>query len=412
MDTIKNYDNGLTLIVSEGGALSCSFAIMIGTGSVNETNENNGISHYIEHMTFKGTNKYNSYEITEILDNNGASFNAYTSNETTCFYAQTIVDKLESTFSVMSNMVYNSTYPDDEAKKEKGVIIEEIKMSNDNPEDVCFDLAASAYFGNSGYGRTILGTSKNVASFKKQDILRYLKDYYTAENTVISFAGNLTLKEAERLVEEYVLPYVNTSKTASSTKRNISNKKQFLSRDKDVEQVHFCLTFPSVSYDSPSRVASEMAVALLGGGMSSRLFRKIREELGLAYSVYSFASRYKDVGTVSIYAGLNGDKVDSGFNAVIDLINNLNKNGITEAEFTKVKNSIKASTVFALEKPSTKVQLFSRYYLATKKLYKYEDRIKALDSVMINDVLEKLKEFDFNNMSSAIVGKNVKPLKI
>ena len=412
MDTIKKYKNGLTLIVSEGGALSCSFAIMIGTGSSNETSKTNGISHYIEHMNFKGTKNYSSFDISSIMDTNGASFNAYTSNETTCFYAQTIKDSLESTFAVMSEAVFSSIYDDAEAEKEKNVIIEEINMSEDSPEDVCFDLSALAFFGNDGYGRTILGSSKNVSSFTKEDIKKYLKEFYTADNIVISFAGNLTLFEAEKLVEKYVLPVINEEKLSPSPERNIKNKKQFLSKTKDIEQVHFCLSFPSVSYADENKVASEMAVSILGGSMSSRLFRKVREELGLAYSVYSFASRFKDVGTVNIYAGLNSDKVDLGFNAVVDVINEINKNGITDAEYLKVKNSLKASTIFALEKPSTKVQLYSRYYLATGRLYDFNERIKALEKVSKLDIEEKLKEYNLFDMSSAIVGRNVKPLKI
>ncbi len=412
MDTIKKYDNGLTLIVSEGGALSCSFAIMVGTGSVNETGKNNGISHYIEHMNFKGTDNYSFYDISEIMDTNGANFNAYTSMESTCYYAQTIKDSLERVFSLMSEMVFSSNYGDAEAEKEKDVIIEEINMSEDSPDDVCADLAALAYFGNDGYGRTILGSSENVSSFTKKDVLDYLKDYYVAENIVITFAGNITLKECETLVEKYVLPVIKVGKRAKTPEHNIVNRKQFLSKDKDIEQVHFCLNFPSLSYVDENRIRSEMAVNILGGGMSSRLFRKVREELGLAYSVYSYASRYSDAGVINICTGLNSGKVDVGFNAVIETIDDLVKNGITDAEFTKVRNSLKASTVFSLEKPSSKVQLFSKYYLMTGKLYNFEDRIKALESVTKKDVEEALKEFNKYDMSTAVVGRGVKPLKI
>ena len=166
MDIIKKYDNGLTLIVSEGGALSCSFAIMVGTGSVNETDKNNGISHYVEHMNFKGTDNYSSFDVSEIMDTNGANFNAYTSTETTCYYAQTIKDSLERVFSLMSELVFASKYADEEAEKEKDVIIEEINMSEDSPEDVCMDLLSQSYFGKEGLGQTILGSIKNIKKAK------------------------------------------------------------------------------------------------------------------------------------------------------------------------------------------------------------------------------------------------------
>ena len=412
MDIIKKYDNGLTLIVSEGGALSCSFAIMVGTGSVNERADNNGISHYIEHMNFKGTDNYSSFDISEIMDTNGANFNAYTSTESTCYYAQTIKDSLERVFSLMSEMVFASKYSDDEAQREKDVIIEEINMSEDSPDDVCADLASLAFFGNDGYGRTILGSRENVSSFTKQDVLNYLNDFYVAENIVITFAGNVDLKECENLISKYVLPMIRVGKKAETPIHNTVNKRQFLSKDKDIEQVHFNLNFPSLSYVDRNRLKSEMAVNILGGGMSSRLFRKVREELGLAYSIYSYASRFKDVGVINICTGLNSEKVDLGFNAVIETIDDMVKNGITDAEYIKVKNSLKSSTIFSLEKPSSKVQLFSKYYLMTGKLYNFEERIKALDSVTKKDIEEATKELNKYDMSTAVVGKKVSPLKI
>ena len=412
MDKIKKYSNNLTLIVSEGGALSSSFAIMLGTGSVNETDKNNGISHYIEHMNFKGTKNYSCYDISNIMEMAGANFNAYTGNETTCFYAQSIAENLEKTFGVMSEAVFNSIYLDEEAEKEKNVIIEEINMSEDTPDDVCFELSSKAFFGDDGYGRTILGSQENVSSFTKQNVLDYLKDNYVAENTVITFAGNVTFEQAQKLVEKYVLPIIPNGKKADIPKHNITNKKRFLHKCKDVEQVHFCLSFPSLSYLDNDRVKSEMAVGVLGGGMSSRLFRKIREELGLAYSVYSYTSRFKDVGTVNVYAGVNSDRVDDAFNGILESLEEFKKNGISNEEFEKIKNQLKSSSVFAMERPSSKVQLFSKYYLMTGKLYDFNERLSAIDKVVKEDVEKMAFEYNVNDMATAIVGRNVKPLKL
>ncbi len=412
MDKIKKYSNNLTLIVSEGGALSSSFAIMIGTGSVNENAKNNGISHYIEHMNFKGTKNYTCYDISNIMEKAGANFNAYTGNEVTCYYAQTIAENLEKTFSIMSEAVFQSTYLDEEAEKEKNVIIEEINMSEDTPDDVCFELSSKAFFGDDGYGRTILGSVDNVSSFTKQNVLDYLNDNYVAENTVVTFAGNVTFEQAENLVEKYILPIVKVGKKADIPSHNIINKKQSLYKCKDVEQTHFCLSFPSVSYVSSERIKSEMAVGVLGGGMSSRLFRKIREELGLAYSVYSYTSRFNDVGTVNVYAGVNSDRLDDAFNGILETLEEFKKNGISDDEFEKIKNQLKSSTVFSLERPSSKVQLFSKYYLMTGKLYDFNERMLAIDKVNKEDVEKMAYEYDINNMATAVVGRNVKPLKI
>jgi predicted Zn-dependent peptidase len=412
MTKLKKYQNGLTLIVLEEQALSVTFAIMVNAGCINETAKNNGISHFVEHVNFKGTKNLTSFDISNKLEFLGSQYNAYTGMDVTCYHAQSLPENTEKTFEIFADMVFNSTYLDEETSKEKGVILEEIKMSNDTPDDVCFDLASTAFFGSDGYGMTILGSEENVKSFKKQDFLNYLKDFYVAENIVVTFAGNLTKDFAESLVEKYVLPFVKEGKSAKTPDHNVINKRDALVKIKDIEQAHFCLSFPSVSYVNEDKIKSEMAVSILGGGMSSRLFMKIREELSLAYSVYSFASRFKDVGLVSIYAGVNALKVDDAFGAIIDTIKEVNKNGVTEEEFNKVKNQIKSSTIFALERPSAKVQLLSKYYLLTGKLYDYYERINATDKITKKDVEEKMKEFDVYNMSTAIVGKNVKPLKI
>ena len=410
MNKVKKYSNGLTLITSEDTNPSCVFGIMIGVGSINESEDLNGISHYIEHMSFKGTKNLSAFDIPNKMDLNGANFNAYTSTETTCFYAQSIKENLENTFMIMADAVFNSTYPDSEAEKEKKVIIEEINMSEDSPDDVCFDLSSKAFFGNDGYGRTILGTQKNVLSFSLEDIKNYISSFYVAENIVITFAGNIKEEYADYLVNKYVLPYICNNKKGDSPKYNTQNKKGKLSKDKDVEQVHMCLSFPSLNTLSPNKIHSEMAVSLLGGGMSSRLFTRVREELGLAYSVYSFASRYKDAGTVNVYAGVNLERYEEAFEEILKTIEKFKKSGISDEEFLKVKNGLKASTLFALEKPMTKVQLLSKYYLLFNDLYNYEKRLEDIDNVKKQDIEESINEFDVNNMATAVVGKGVKPL--
>ncbi|MBR2322569.1 MAG: insulinase family protein [Clostridia bacterium] len=406
----KKYPNGLNLIVCEGGAISCSFSIMIGTGSINETDKQNGISHYIEHMNFKGNKTYTSYDISDIMESNGANFNAYTSLETTCFYAQTIVDSLEKTFSVMAESTFNSIYPDDEAEKEKGVIIEEINMSEDSPDDVCYDLIMKAYYGEDGYGRTILGSKENVSSFDKKAVFDYLKDFYVAENTVISFAGNVTLERADYLVQKYVLPIINQGKKVKTPKHNTNCLRQNLVKIKDIEQAHIALAFETYPYGDINRVKNEVAVGVLGGGMSSRLFRKVREEMGLAYSVYSFASRYKTAGSVSVYAGVNLSEYKSAFQAILDVINELKRNGVTQSEVEKVKTQLKASTVYSQERPLGLSQFYASHYLKTGTIYDFNERIKQIESVSLDDVNKEFEKFNSLDISTAVVGKNVEKL--
>ena len=406
----KQYPNGLNLIVCEGGAISCSFSIMVGTGSINETDKQNGISHYIEHMNFKGNKTYSSYDISDIMESNGANFNAYTSLETTCFYAQTIEDSLEKTFSVMAESAFNSIYPDDEAEKEKAVIIEEINMSEDSPDDVCYDLIMKAYYGEDGYGRTILGSKENVSAFDKKAVFNYLKDFYVAENTVISFAGNVTLERADYLVQKYVLPIINKGAKVETPKHNTKCLRQNLVKIKDIEQAHIALAFETYPYGDINRVKNEIAVGVLGGGMSSRLFRKVREEMGLAYSVYSFASRYKTAGSVSVYAGVNLSEYKNAFDAILEVINELKRKGVTKSEVEKVKTQLKASTVYSQERPLGLSQFYASHYLKTGTIYDFNERIKQNESVSLDDVNNEFEKFNSLDVSTAVVGKNVERL--
>ena len=408
----KVYDSGLKLIIKPmAGLLSVSTGIFVATGSRNETAENNGISHFIEHMMFKGTKTRSAFDISDHIDRIGSNINAFTSRDITCYYTLSTYEHQAETFEILSDIFLNSTFPDEEIEKERGVVIEEINMTEDAPDEVCFDLVATAFYGDTELGRTILGPIENIKKFTRKDITDYMSKRYVPKNVVISVAGAVNVEETIALVDKYFANFVGEFDTTVQCE-NVPTYTQSLAKNKDIEQVHIALSLPSYAYGDKRLNALSIANTVLGGGMSSRLFMKIREELSLAYSVYSFASRFKDVGLVSIYAGVNALKVDDAFGAIIDTIKEVNKNGVTEEEFNKVKNQIKSSTIFALERPSAKVQLLSKYYLLTGKLYDYYERINATDKITKKDVEEKMKEFDIYNMSTAIVGKNVKPLKI
>jgi len=407
----KKYSNGLNLIVSEGGAISCSFAIMIGTGTINETSANNGISHYIEHMNFKGNKKFTAYQITDIMESLGASYNAYTAMETTCFYSQTIKDSLEKAFEVMAENAFDSIYLDEESAKEKNVIIEEINMSEDTPDDVCYDLLTKAYYGDNGYGRTILGPQSNVSSFTKEDVFNYLNDYYVAENVVISFAGNVTLEEADDLVMKYVMPIIKSNPLKPTPSHNVKCLCNHLVKSKDIEQTHISLAFPSKAYGENRRIVSEYANSILGSGMTSRLFRKIRDELGLAYSVYSYANRYKTTGTLNVYAGVNANEYKNAYDAILQVIEDVKKGGVTQVEVDNVKMGMKVATVFAQEKPLSLARSYATLFLRSGEIYDFEERLREIESVTIDEINQEFLTISDNLMASAVVGKNVEKLK-
>ena len=204
MEKIKTYNNGLRLVVKTmPGLYTVSLGILVNTGSINETAENNGISHYIEHMLFKGTEKRSAFEISDSTERLGSQINAYTAKENTCYYVKSTKENFRASAEILSDLFFNSVFDDEESAREKGVIQEEIHMCDDAPEDLCFDLLAESYFGKSGLGRTVLGTSENVDRFTKEDILSYMDKYYVPENVVVSIAGNITFSEAEKICDEF-----------------------------------------------------------------------------------------------------------------------------------------------------------------------------------------------------------------
>lgn len=410
MDKIKKYDSGLTLIVNEGGAKSCFANIMAGVGSSSETKEIYGISHYIEHMNFKGTKRFSAFDISSEMEKLGTTFNAYTSTEVTDFYVHSLEENLERSFDILTDLVFNSVYSDDEAAKEKGVIIEEINMSNDSPDEVCAGLLDEAFFGNEGYGHAILGTAENVSKFTKSDVLSYKQKHYTPDNIVVCFSGNVSLERAEYLTEKYLIPQLLDGKKEEDKNFNVKNLTRSLKKTKKIEQVHICLGFNSAKYADDRRVYSEIASGILGGGMSSRLFQKVREELGLAYSVYSYTYRYKKAGMAVIYAGVNKDKYESAYEAILNVLKEASENGISDEEFERVKTGLIASTVFGEEQVSRKNDLFPKHYLLTNELYDFDKRLATIKAAAKSDVEEAMRLYSREGMSAAVVGANVKKL--
>ena len=280
----KRYENGLRLVVKKmGGVKSVAMGILVGTGACVETSAQDGISHFIEHMQFKGTNKRNAFEISDAFDRLGAQVNAFTGKEITCYYSKCISEHTENCFELLSDLFLNSTFPEEEMEREKGVVCEEISMNEDTPEDLCLDLLSRAAFGNKGYGRNILGTAKNVKSFTRADIETYKRARYCPENIVISFAGDVDGETAQRLVEKYFrdLEKGNFERVSSVFR----HKPQSLLKTKPIEQMHLGLAYPTVARGDKLEDVINIVNGVLGGTMSARLFQEVREKRGLAYSV-------------------------------------------------------------------------------------------------------------------------------
>ncbi len=413
MSYIKRYDNGLRLVLSQiQGMYSVSVGVMVRTGSINENKTENGISHFIEHVLFKGTNKRSAFEISDYVDRIGAQINAFTSKELTCYYTKSTKERLEDSIEVLSDIFFNSTFEKEELEKEKGVIIEEINMCEDTPEDLCFDLLSKSYFGKEGLGQTILGSVKNIKSFSRDDVKRYMDKYYTADNVVISIAGNLDIGETEKLVDKYFADNFDGKKSAPQVEKQLTVREKIY-KSKRIEQSHIGFAMNGLKINDQLSDAFSIANTILGGGMSSRLFQKIREELGLCYSVYSYPSSYKNSGVLEVYAGVNTESRDLAAEAIAEQIRKFRKEKVTEQEFLRAKEQLKSSTVFGRESTASQMLIHGKYMCYLDREFDYDKRVEKLNNVTIENVFEAIeRSFDIDNASSVSVGPKRSPLKI
>ena len=412
MTESKKYANNLRLIVETmPSLLSVSAGILVGAGSCLETSDINGISHFIEHTTFKGTKRFSSTELSEAFDDIGAQVNAFTSKEMTCYYVKSTKSGLERSVELLSDMFLNSVYAEDELNREKGVVIEEINMANDTPEDVCLDALSQAYFGNYGLGQTILGSPENINSFNGDAIRKFRDRYYNADNVVLSFAGNITFKEADELVKRYFLPYISDKKSDDLTvnsKRNLCGK---IIKNKDIEQLHLSLGFTGVKYNDEKNTETSVFNVALGSGMSSRLFQEVREKLGLCYTIYSYPSGYRDCGSVAIYAGLNSESVIKAYDAIMKVLKEFKNEGIGDRELERSKAQILSSFEFGSESTASQMMLFGKYLLFTDKVFDSEKKIDDINGITKNAVNDFIGNFNIDDFSLALIGKNAENIK-
>lgn len=413
MSLYKKFDNGLRLVANKiDGMLSVTAGILVKTGSVNESENENGISHFIEHCVFKGTKKRSAYEISDYTDRIGAQINAFTSKETTCFYTKSTADHLTECLDVLSDIFFDATFEKEEIDKEKGVIIEEINMSEDSPEDLLLDLLAESYYGAEGFGRTILGSAKNVRSFEKQAVEKYMDEYYTADNVVISIAGNIDENECVSLAEKYFADRFKRLKSKSQYK-TVKTYNGNVFKTKRIEQAHIGLAMKGVSVSDERIDALGIANAIFGGGMSSRLFQKIREEMGLAYTVYSYSSQYKDNGVLEIYAGVNTESRDKALDAIVKEIKNFKENKITEAEFLRGREQIKSSFVLGRESTASQMLLAGKYLLFLGEHFDFKKRLEKFEKVTFKTVLDVIDDlFSVDKVAVATLGRSTKGLTL
>ncbi len=406
-------NNGLRIVCEQIPYVrSLSIGIWVGTGSRNETLQNNGVSHFIEHMLFKGTYKRSAKQIAECIDNIGGQLNAFTGKECTCFYAKVLDTHADIAIELLADIFFNSRISDNYITIEKRVILEEIKMYEDSPEDIVHDLFAETVWADNSLGFPILGSPKSLRKINRKVIANNINDNYTPQNSVISIAGNFDSKNLLKLLEK------EFGKWGCANEHIIkSNKAEFTSRSmvkhKDTEQVHACMGFKGIEQGN-DRLYPLLAVNnIFGGGMSSRLFQKIRETKGLVYSIYSYPAAYKYEGLFCIYAGMNPEHFEKVLYLIIEEIRKIISKGITKDELEKSKEQLKGSFILGLESTSSRMNSIGKSELLLGRIKTTTEVLSKINSISLSDINEIINMvFNLNNISFSAVGTIPSDFKI
>jgi len=363
---------------------SISVGVWIENGSRDELPHNNGISHFIEHMVFKGTRKRNVKEIAQSIESVGGYLNAFTSKEHTCYYARVLDEFTELALDVLSDLILHPTFPEKELEKEKGVVIEELKNAEDDPDDIIHDYFEKALYGDHPLGFAVIGKEENLRSFTRSDLLEYRRAHYVPSRMVISAAGNLKHTEIEEMVLKYFPLEKHNSISGNIRQKPLSQHASQQVFDKPIQQAHVCLGTASFGIKSHLRFPLMVLNTLLGDGMSSRLFQSIREKYGLAYSVYSFANLLSDTGSFGVYVGSDKKHVENCIELIWKELDKLKSKPVGISEINRTKAQLKGSMMLSLESISNRMMR-----LGSSELYFGE--LQSLDTVIhqINEVTQE-----------------------
>lgn len=392
----KVLPNGLRLIAAPLiGTEAATVLVLFKVGSRYEIKEQNGISHFIEHMMFKGTKKRpNTLAISRDLDSVGAEYNAFTSRDHTGYYIKIEKDKIELALDILSDMLFHSKFEEKEIEREKGVICEEIKMYEDNPIMFIEDLFEETVFGGHPLGRKVSGEVETVKSFTRKTMLEYRDKYYQPNNIVLGLAGKFDDRGAD-LVKKYfgasgakIKPSFQKFNFATQKLNKPKIKIQF----KETEQAQLALGFPGYSYFDPQIYALQMLAIILGGYMSSRLFISIREKRGLCYSIKSFVNIYEDTGNLVIQSGLDKSRIAAGIGAIFEELDKVCGTGVTEEELRRAKECVKGRLVLAMEDSSQVADWYSGQELLTDEILTPEEKLRKVFAVTIGDVKKAAKD--------------------
>lgn len=426
---VQKLENGLNLITVKADSVdTVNVIVYFPVGSRYESEKDNGISHFIEHMMFKGTEKRpNAYVLSTELDSMGAQFNAYTSKDMTAYYIKSSKDFIEKNISILGDMVCNSKFDIDEINKERGVIIQEMKKYEDLPEAYVEDIFEQLIFGEKDkLGQLIIGTEDNIKSFTRDQFINYKNTHYFGSNAFVCVVGNFDESNVLKLVEDNfkfefdeIVVSDQLSVVSEEDGSNMieslraGNVKKILEQTepkikvlyKDIEQAHLKIGFPAFSYFDKESYSLSLFSAVFGECMSSRLFINIREKEGLCYNIYSSMDRYQDCGLFSISSGLDKDRVYEAISLIKKELLDVVNNGITEDEFIKAKSIIFGRMDVALEDTSNVAEYYGRQYLLQNRMITPDEKKGIINKVTLDEINDTIKKvINLNKLNLAIIG--------
>jgi predicted Zn-dependent peptidase len=404
--------NGLTIITEQMEHIrSVSIGIWIKTGSRDEDQPHNGISHFVEHMVFKGTKNRSAEEIARQVDSIGGGLDAFTAKECICFNVKVLDEHLPIALDVLSDLVLHPTFATEDIVRERGVILEEIKMDEDSPDYLVHEIFTQNFWKDHPLGRPILGTKDTVKKFERDPVLDFYKQRFAPGNLIISAAGHLKHEQFVELVTKH-FDHMKPVKNGFHSAQPVIKPRIIMRNKKSLEQVQICIGVPSHPITHERRHASYILNTLLGGGMSSRLFQNIRERQGLAYAIYSDLNPYRDTGCLSVYAGTSRASAAKVVQSVVSEFAKLKAEEVPAEELRRAKDQLKGSLMLSLESSTSRMSNLARQEMYFDRFYSLDELINKIESVTAQELTELANEFFRTESVAVTVLGNLNGLKL
>jgi len=402
---IEKYtlDNGMTVLLEPiEGVVSVSVGLWVKTGSRNERDTEMGYAHFIEHMLFKGTSNYSAKEIARMIDRVGGQHNAATNREYTCYYINVVSEHLPMAVEVLADMYYNSLFDEAEIEKEKNVILEEIRMYEDTPDELIHDIFMECMLHDHPLGHPILGKMHSISGASRALLLDFFSKNYAHDNCIFVIAGNFKIDEAKRMIEEHLSGRSEHNGSLLQSGHRFPQRifRKHVSRD--LEQVHFCLGTEGLTRDDKDRWVLYALSTILGGSMSSRLFQNIREREGLCYSIYSFHSSYIDRGVFGIYCGTSPENYERALELIVKECEQLLRNGVTDEELTDAKTFLKGNFALSLESTEVRMSQLAKNEMIYGRSFGFDEMVERINAISLDD-FSKIANSIFGNKNLTLV---------